>query len=170
MPPVENMVYIPYNIVVNMNCAATNLRFLEGVTIELTFLDGKIIQYDLSKLFSKYPQFVELKNNRKLFESGELWPLGEVIYWNEDIDYDTAAIYEDGEVVGYQEPSLNQKIALLLVKEREKKNITQTELSRLSHIDQGDISRIERGVGNPTLKKIEKLFNALGVSLDIKEK
>ena len=149
---------------------ATKLRFLEDVKLELTFLDGKIVQYDMSKLFSKYPQFKRLKEDRKLFESGELWPLGEVIYWNEDIDYDTAAIYEDGEVVGYSEPSINQKIALLTVSEREKQNITQTQLAKLTHIDQGDISRIERGIGNPTLKKIEKLFDALGVSLDIKVK
>lgn len=153
-----------------MNYIATKLRFLEDVKLELTFLDGKIVQFDMSNLFSKYPQFKRLNEDRKLFESGELWPLGEVIYWNEDIDYDTAAIYEDGEVVGYSEPSINQKIALLIVSEREKQNITQTQLAKLTHIDQGDISRIERGIGNPTLKKIEKLFDALGVSLDIKVK
>ena len=153
-----------------MNYTATKLRFLEGVTLELTFLDGKVIKYDLTKLFDKYPQFKKLQEDRKLFVSGELWPLGEVIYWNEDIDLDTALIYEDGQVVSFVEPSINEQIALLLTKSREELNITQKELSKLSHIDQGDISRIERGVGNPTLKKIEKLFNALGKHLDIKVK
>lgn len=150
-----------------MNIAATKLRFLEGVTLELTFLDGKVIKYDLTKLFDKYPQFKILSINRKLFESGKLWPLGEVIYWNEDIDIDTALIYEKGEVVSYIEPSINEKIGLLLSKYRESKDITQKELSKLSTIDQGDISRIERGVGNPTLKKVDSLFSALGVSLDV---
>ena len=48
--------------------------------------------------------------------------------------------------------------------------ISQTKLSQLSGINQGDISRIIYGKGNPTLKKIEKLFNALGKQLDISVK
>ena len=152
-----------------MNYVATKLRFLDGVKLELTFLDGKIIQYDMSELFTKYPQFKKLED-RKFFESGRLWPLGEVIYWDEDIDYDTAAIYLDGKVVGEIETSVNQKFAILLCKTREDKGITQTQLSKLSHIDQGDISRIECGKGNPTLKKIEKLLNALGKKIEISVK
>jgi len=46
-------------------------------------------------------------------------------------------------------------------------NITQTELSKMSHIDQGDISKIERGNGNPTIAKINKLFKALGRSISL---
>ena len=44
---------------------------------------------------------------------------------------------------------------------------TQAELAKLSHIDQGDISKIERGLGNPTVAKISKLFEALGFSLGL---
>ena len=46
-------------------------------------------------------------------------------------------------------------------------NVTQVELSKKAHIDQGDISKIERGIGNPTLVKINKLFKALGKSLSL---
>jgi DNA-binding XRE family transcriptional regulator len=151
-----------------MNHIATKLRFLNDVMIELTFLDGKIIQFDLTKLINKYPQFNKLKEDRKLFESGELFPLGETIYWNDEIDFDVEIAYADGQVVDYVEPSLNQKIAHLLTKAREERDLTQTQLAKLSSIDQGDISRIERGIGNPTLKKIEKLFNALDKKIDIK--
>ena len=150
-----------------MNYTATKLRLLDNLVIELTFLDGNIIQYDLTKLFSKYPQFKALQDNQKLYRNGELWPLGEVVYWNEDIDLDTILVYKEGTIVGHIEPSINQKIALLITKAREENKITQTQLSKLSSIDQGDISRIERGIGNPTLKKIEKLFSALNKTLDI---
>ena len=45
--------------------------------------------------------------------------------------------------------------------------MSQTELAKLSHIDQADISRIELAEGNPTLKKIDKLFKALGKNITI---
>ena len=40
--------------------------------------------------------------------------------------------------------------------------VTQTKLAKLAHMDQGDISKIEKGLGNPTIAKISKLFKALG--------
>lgn len=46
-------------------------------------------------------------------------------------------------------------------------NVTQVELSKMSHIDQGDISKIEKGLGNPTIAKINKLFKALDKSISL---
>ena len=146
---------------------ATKVRFLEDVVLEMTFQDGKIIRYDLSKMFSKYPQLEELRNNRALFESGHLDPGGYGVVWNDELDFDAMSIYEDGEVVGEEETTINQQIGLLLAKTRDEMNITQTELSKLSHVDQGDISKIEKGIGNPTLAKISKLFKALGKSISL---
>ncbi len=146
---------------------ATEVKFLEGVEVEVSFQDGKVIRYNMSKMFLKYPQLEELKQDRKLFESGHLDSLGNGIIWNDELDFDCMSIYENGEVIGSFETSLNQKIATLLIKTRDKKHITQKELARLSHIDQGDISKIEKGVGNPTFSKVEKLFNALGVKLNV---
>ena len=147
---------------------ATGVKFLEGVHVEITYQDGKIIRYDMSKMFSKYPQLKELSENRKLFESGHLDPGGYGIIWNDDLDFDAMSVYEDGEVVGQEETTINQQIGILLAKTREQKNISQVELSRMSHIDQGDISKIERGIGNPTIAKLNKLFNALGKSMYLK--
>ncbi len=42
------------------------------------------------------------------------------------------------------------------------RRLTQPDLQRLSGIEQAEISRIERGVGNPTLATLEKLSRALG--------
>ena len=146
---------------------ALKVRFLEDVIVEVTFQDGKIIRYDMSKMFSKYPQLEELRRNRKLFESGYLDPGGYAIIWNDDLDFSAMSIYECGELVGYTETTINQQIGVLLIKTREKLGITQIELSRLSHIDQGDISKIERGLGNPTISKINKLFKAMGKDIKI---
>ena len=146
---------------------AKKVRFLEDVTVEVTFNDGKTIRYDMSKMFSKYPQLEELRRNRTLFENGHLDPSGFGIIWNDELDFDATSIYECGQVVGQEEISINQKIGILLAKTREEKGLTQTELSKLSHIDQADISRIEEGKGNPTIRKINKLFLALEKTINI---
>ena len=145
-----------------MHYCATKVKFLEDVTVELTYQDGKIIRYDMSQMFSKYPQLEELRRNRKLFESGYLDPGGYGVVWNDELDFDATGIYEDGIVVGQVKTTINQQIGMLLMKTREELNITQTELAKKTHIDQGDISKIEKGIGNPTIAKINKLFNALG--------
>lgn len=149
---------------------ATNVTFLEDVTIEVTYRDGKIIRYDMSKLFSKYPQLMKLREDRHLFEHGYLDPGRYGIIWNDELDIDATSIYEVGELVGQNEISINVKLGLLLAKTRAEKGLTQSELATLSHIDQGDISKIEKGIGNPTLTKISKLFEALGTKLTFKVK
>ena len=75
---------------------AVDLKFKEGTMLELTFQDGKIIQYDMAVLFNKYPQLCALKE-RDFFQSGKLMGLG--IIWNDDLDIETETIYEEGEVV-----------------------------------------------------------------------
>lgn len=144
---------------------ALRVEFLEDVTLQMLFQDGKIIRYDMSQMFEKYPQLKELRKNRKLFESGHLNLTGFAVVWNDELDFDATSIYDDGVVVGYEETALTQKLGFLLAKTRDEMNVTQKELSKISHIDQGDISKIERGIGNPTISKINKLFKALGKSI-----
>lgn len=74
---------------------ATNLRFLEGTVLEVTFQDGQIRQYDVQCLFPKHPQFAALQD-QALFLSGQLSPGGYGIVWNDDLDLETETIYEDG--------------------------------------------------------------------------
>ena len=146
---------------------ATKVRFLEDVTLELTFQDGKVIRYNMARLFSKYPQLEELRRNRKLFLSGHLDVGGYGVIWNDELDIDATSVYECGEVVGHEDTTINQQIGVLLATTREGQGLTQVELSKLSHVDQGDISKIEKGLGNPTIAKINKLFKALGKSISL---
>lgn len=148
-----------------MHYMAIKVKFLEDVKLEMTFQDGKVIRYDMSQMFEKYPQLKELRRNRKLFESGHLNLTGFAVVWNDELDFDATSIYDDGEVVGFIETPLSQQLGALLAKTRDEMNVTQKELSKKSRIDQGDISKIERGLGNPTIAKISKLFKALGKSV-----
>lgn len=150
-----------------MFISATKVKFLDELLIEMTFQDGKIIRYDLSQMETKYPQFKTFRENRTLFTSGHLDPGGYGIIWNEELDFDAMSIYYGGDIVGYAKTTINQKIGSALIKARDEKNITQTELAKLSHINQADISKLEKGLGNPTLSKISKLLNALDCDIDI---
>jgi DNA-binding phage protein len=52
--------------------------------------------------------------------------------------------------------------ALELVGARRAAKLTQTRLAELSGIPQSEISRFERGQGNPTLETIGRLLSCLG--------
>lgn len=50
---------------------------------------------------------------------------------------------------------------------RNSANISQQELSRRTGVAQSDISRLENGNGNPSLKTLSKLAEGLGMMLKI---
>ena len=54
-----------------------------------------------------------------------------------------------------------------IVEARKDKNITQKELADLTGITQGDISKIENGNANPSLKTLKELADAFGKKLVI---
>lgn len=53
-------------------------------------------------------------------------------------------------------------LAMQVIERREQLGLSQTELAEKTGIDQADISRIERGSGNPTEKTLTRLAEALG--------
>ncbi len=54
-----------------------------------------------------------------------------------------------------------------MVRVRKEQNMTQAELSARTGINQGDISRLERGTRNPSLNMLKKLADGLGMQLKI---
>ena len=54
-----------------------------------------------------------------------------------------------------------------IISARKDKNVTQKELSDLTGITQGDISKIENGNANPSLKTLKKLAAAFDKKLVI---
>ena len=50
---------------------------------------------------------------------------------------------------------------------RENANITQKELAEKTGIYQADISKLERGLGNPSLSTLKRLADGLGMELKI---
>lgn len=54
-----------------------------------------------------------------------------------------------------------------MVDMRIKQNLTQKELASRTGIDQADISKLENGTKNPSLKLLEKLAAGMGMQLKI---
>lgn len=142
---------------------AVEWKPLEGTTLEVLFQDGTSKRYDMRVLFSKYPQLMQLED-RTLFVSGRM--LGAYgIVWNDDLDIDVETIYEDGETVSKKNLILHKASAQAVSAARAEAGISQKELAERTGIDQSDISKIERGVANPSIATLDRIAKALGGQL-----
>ena len=144
---------------------AIDMKLLEGTALEVTFQDGNIKRYDMRALFQKYPQLRQLEN-RDLFLSGRMMGAYGIV-WNDEIDIETETIYEDGQTVRKQEPIHHNASSHAVYAARAAAGLSQKQLAALSGIDQSDISRIERGVANPSVETLERIAGALGGYLSI---
>ena len=143
---------------------ATDLQFKRGTVLEVSFQDGKVIQYDMKVLFDKYPQLRALEN-RDLFCNGLLMGYG--IIWNDELDIETETIYEEGKIVRTHKPAESIMVGNAVISARAKKGISQKELSEATGIDQSDISKIERGVANPSIRTLHRIAEAVGAELRV---
>lgn len=144
---------------------AKELEFKEGTKLEVKFQTGEIKQYDMAVLFKKYPQLKALKD-RKLFLSGKLMGAYGII-WNEDLDIEAETIYEEGKTIKVEDISPAMMVANTIAEARDKSGLSQKELADLTGIDQSDISKIERGVGNPSVNTLDRIAKALGGRLNV---
>lgn len=142
---------------------AIDLKFNDGTELELTFQDGKVKSFDMSCLFLKYPQLRALEN-RELFLSGSL--MGAYgIRWNDDLDIEAETIYEEGETIRVEKSAANVMVGNAVAAARARKALSQKELSDLTGIDQSDLSKIERGIANPSVNTLNRIAEALEMEL-----
>ena len=144
---------------------ATRLTFLEGTTLEVAFQSGEVKKFDMAILFEKYPQLKALQD-RSLFLSGKLMGAYGII-WNDELDIEVETVYADGVTVRMEEVPANLMVASAVLSARAKAGLSQMELSAVTGIDQSDISRIERGVANPSIGTLNRIAGALGAQLSI---
>lgn len=142
---------------------AVSVKFNKGTSLEVAFHTGEVKEYDMATLFDKYPKLREL-TDRKLFISGKLMGYG--IIWNDEIDIETETIYEDGILIK-EIPPYNMIAAEAILKARSIRGISQKELANLTGIDQSDISKLERGVANPSVNTLKRIADALNMKLNI---
>ena len=140
----------------------------EGTTFDLYFLDGIVKRYDILSLADKYPQLNALKD-RELFNQGKLLGWGGVI-WNDELDVSSETVFEDGVDVSEEYDDIETVVIGYKIKQRRiELNLSQDELAEKIGIDQSDLSKIEKGNANPSIKMLSRIASGLGtkVSFDI---
>jgi DNA-binding phage protein len=76
-------------------------------------------------------------------------------------------VYEAASAVLRAEMDERAQLGAQLAAVRKARGLTQPALSKLSGIQQAEISRIERGAGNPTAATLLRLANALGQQITL---
>ena len=143
---------------------ASKLDYGRGTVVIVTFQDGSVIEYDVASLFGKYPQLTAL-SNRKLFLSGRLMG-GYGIYWNDELDLETETVYCDGKLIR-KVSEANVALGDSILAARARAGLSQKQLADICGIDQSDISKIERGVANPSILTLDRIAQAFGGKLII---
>lgn len=136
--------------------------------IEAVFFDGRIVEYDVKPLFLIFPKFNIFKTNKELFENVKVDQGGYGISWSEELDLDAKTIWEYGVLIERKSKTdINHLLAYQLLMARESQHITQKELSEKTGIYQADISKLERGMGNPSILTLKRLAEGLNMDLRI---
>lgn len=132
----------------------------ENTTFDLYFLDGTVKRYDILSLADKFPQLDALKN-RDLFLKGKILGWSGVI-WNDDLDIDCDTVYEEGQDVTDEYDDVGNVVIGYKIKERRLElDLSQEDLAKRVGIDQSDLSKIEKGTANPSIKMINRIAQGL---------
>ena len=60
-----------------------------------------------------------------------------------------------------------RQIMKAIIDGREEKSLTQKQLAEVTGITQADISRLENGTGNPSIRTLKRLAAGLGMTLKV---
>lgn len=82
-------------------------------------------------------------------------------------DYKKKALQDPDVKAEYDALQSEYDIIQAMIDARNKEGLTQKELSERTGITQADISRIENGTRNPSLKMVKRLANGLGMRLKL---
>ena len=148
---------------------AIKLVLKENTSFDLYFLDGSVKRYDILSLADKFPQLNALKD-RNLFLKGRLMGWSG-IYWNDELDIDVETPYYEGKDVTDEYDDIENAIIGYKIKEKRLElELSQEELASKVGIDQSDLSKIEKGNANPSIKMLYKIVCGLNAKMivDIK--
>lgn len=145
-----------------------SVKVLDDLTLVVVFQNGVEKTYDVRTLYPVFPQFKIFELDRVLFQQVQVDVGGYGISWNDELDLDAEDIWADGiETGNYKEMDIATALAESLVEARDRVGITQKRLSEVTGIYQADISKIERGLSNPSLSTLKRLAEGMGLKLKI---
>ena len=145
---------------------AIKLILKENTIFDLYFLDGSVKRYDILSLADKFPQLNALKK-RSLFEQGRLLGWGGVV-WNDDLDISSETVYEEGIDVSNEYDDVDSVVLGYKIKEKRiELHLSQEELASKIGIDQSDLSKIEKGNANPSIRMVSRIAAGLNSKASI---
>lgn len=145
---------------------AIKLVLKEGTTFDLYFFDCRVKRYDILSLSNKFPQLYALED-RKLFLKGRLLGWSGVV-WNDELDIDCDTVYEEGiDVTEEYDDVILVAIGYNIKQLRIEKNLTQEELAEITGINQADLSKLEKGLANPSIKTLNRIAEGLNSKISL---
>ena len=145
---------------------AIKLVLKEPAVVDVYFSNGLVKRYDVLNLAKTYPQLNALKD-KTLFNKGKLMGTS-VIYFNDELDIDVEVIYEDGmDVTNEYDDVCLVALGYQIKQKRLMLSLSQEELSLLTGINQSDLSKIEKGKMNISIKTLSRVVKALKTKLNI---
>ncbi len=141
---------------------------LENSVLFVVFQNGVEKTYDMHNLYHVLPQFQVFEADIELFRRVRVDVGGYGVSWNDNLDLDAEDIWEDGIETGkIRELGIALAFAEKLMEARVDVGLTQKQLAELTGIYQADISKIERGLANPSLSTINRLAEGMGLKVRI---
>ena len=145
-----------------------SVKPMDNLVLLVGFQNGIEKTYDMRALYPVFPQFAIFETDMDLFYQVRVDTGGYGISWNDDLDLAAEDIWEGGMETGNKkEVDIVAALAVNLVRARELVGMTQKQLSEQTGIYQADISKIERGLANPSLSTLKRLADGMGVKLRI---
>lgn len=143
------------------------IKPLENRILHVIFQNGVEKSFNVRDLYSVFPQFRVFENCDELFMQVTVDVGGYGISWNDELDLCAEDIWENGVLVGEKEIDIVDLLATNLAEARNKAGMTQKSLSEKTGIYQADISKIERGLANPSLTTLKRLAEGLDMQVKI---
>lgn len=144
-----------------------SVKAIENCVLLVEFQNGVGKTYDMRTLYPMFPQFEIFEVNSRLFHQVQVDVGGYGISWNDELDLDAEDIWVEGIEVSRREVDVVYLLAENLAEAREMVGMTQKQLSDSTGIHQSDISKIERGLANPSLSTLRRLAEGMGLKLRI---
>lgn len=150
-----------------MDYRLLSVKAIENMNILLVFQNGVEKTFDVRQMYPDYPQFKILEKDQSLFQQVRIIG-GDGVMWNDDLDIDAYGLWHDGIETGViHKVDFKTMLGYNLTAARNSCEMLQRDLAKESGIHQGDISDIECGKANPTVRTLQRLADAMNMRLKI---
>lgn len=146
-----------------------SVKPLDNMILSVVFQNGIEKEYNVRNLYSIFSQFEDLEKIFGLFQQVQVDVGGYGVSWNDELDLDAETLWEEGIETGTKhDVGTLHLLAESLISARAQAGMTQKQLSAIVGIYQADISKIERGLANPSVSTLQRLADGLDMRLQIK--